>query len=225
MQDNMVNADAATGAESTATESQATNSGVKTFTQDEVNKIIAARLAKVENKYAEVDVEEYRSFKSAKAKQEEDALLKRNEFDKVLNQTKDHYSSQVNRLKQELEAIKVDGAIMNAASQLKVVAPDHVAKLLKTSVRLSEDGGVEVLDDKGQVRYNPASASPLTVDELVKEFVSKNPFYQAPGPVGSGSRNNLSAEQTKKINVADLDMKNPEHRKVYAEYRKSAGLA
>jgi hypothetical protein len=225
MQDNMVNADAATGAESTATESQATNSSVKTFTQDEVNKIIAARLAKVENKYAEVDVEEYRSFKSAKAKQEEDALLKRNEFDKVLNQTKDHYSSQVNRLKQELEAIKVDGAIVSAASQLKVVAPDHVAKLLKTSVRLSEDGGVEVLDDKGQVRYNPASASPLTVDELVKEFVSKNPFYQAPGPVGSGSRNNLSAEQTKKINVADLDMKNPEHRKVYAEYRKSAGLA
>jgi hypothetical protein len=225
MQDNMVNADAATGAESTATESQATNSSVKTFTQDEVNKIIAARLAKVENKYADIDVEEYRSFKSAKAKQEEDALLKRNEFDKVLNQTKDHYSSQVNRLKQELEAIKVDGAIVSAASQLKVVAPDHVAKLLKTSVRLSEDGSVEVLDDKGQVRYNPASASPLTVDELVKEFVSKNPFYQAPGPVGSGSKSNLSAEQTKKINVADLDMKNPEHRKVYAEYRKSAGLA
>jgi len=225
MQDNMANNEAATGAESQSTESQVTNASAKTFTQDEVNKIIAARLAKVENKYAEVDVEEYRAYKQTKAKQEEDALLKRQEFDKVLNQTKDHYSSQLNRLKQELETIKVDGAIMNAASAMKVVAPDHVAKLLKNSVRLSEDGSVEVLDEKGQVRYDPATAAPIGVDALVKEFVSKNPFYQAPGPAGTGSKSNLGAERPKQIDVASLDMKNPEHRKIYAEYRKSAGFA
>lgn len=224
MQDNMANNEAATGADAQSTESQVTNSSAKTFTQDEVNKIIAARLSKVESKYADVDVEEYRAFKQSKAKQEEDALLKRQEFDKVLNQTKDHYSGQLNKLKQELETIKVDGAIMNAASAMKVVAPDHVAKLLKGSVRLSEDGSVEVLDEKGQVRYNPETAAPLGVAELVQEFVAKNPFYQAPGPAGTGSKSNLSAEQAKKVNVASLDMKNPEHRKIYAEYRKSAGL-
>ena len=163
MQENMVqNATTDTGSAVEQDNSQAATSSAKTFTQDEVNKIIAARLAKVENKYAEVDLDEYRTFKSAKAKQEEDALIKRQEFDKVLNQTKEHYTSQMSRLKQELETIKVDGAILSAASQLKVVAPEHVAKLLKGNVRLSEDGHVEVLDDKGQVRYNPESASPLT---------------------------------------------------------------
>lgn len=220
----MANNEAATGADSQATQSQVNTSQEKMFSQDEVNKIISARLAKVESKYAEVDLDEYRSFKQSKAKQEEDALLKRQEFDKVLNQTKDHYTSQLARLKGELETIKVDGAIMNAASAMKVVAPDHVAKLLKSSVRLSEDGAVEVLDEKGQVRYNPETAAPLGVADLVQEFVSKNPFYQAPGPAGTGSRSNLSAEQAKKVNVASLDMKNPEHRKIYAEYRKSAGL-
>ena len=225
MQENMVqNATTDTGSAVEQDNSQVQASPAKTFTQDEVNKIIAARLAKVENKYAEVDLDEYRTFKQTKAKQEEDALIKRQEFDKVLNQTKDHYSSQMAKLKQELETIKVDGAILSAASQLKVVAPDHVAKLLKSNVRLGEDGQVEVLDNKGQVRYNPETATPLSVDELVKEFVKSNPFYQSPGPAGSGSKSNLGAERPKQIDVAALDMKNPEHRKVYAEYRKSAGI-
>jgi hypothetical protein len=223
MQDNMVqNATTDTGSavEQDNSQVQASNS-VKTFTQDEVNKIITARLAKVENKYADIDVEEYKQFKTAKQKQEEDALIKRQEFDKVLNQTKDHYSNQLSKLKQELETIKVDGAILSSASNLKVVAPDHVAKLLKGNVRLGEDGQVEVLDDKGQVRYNAATATPLTVDELVKEFVKTNPFYQAPGPAGSGSRSNMNAERSGSVDISKLDMKNPEHRKIYAEYRKT----
>jgi hypothetical protein len=223
MQENMVqNATTDTGSavEQDNSQVQASNSA-KTFTQDEVNKIITARLAKVENKYADIDVEEYKQFKTAKQKQEEDALIKRQEFDKVLNQTKDHYSNQLSKLKQELETIKVDGAILSSASNLKVVAPDHVAKLLKGNVRLGEDGQVEVLDDKGQVRYNAATATPLTVDELVKEFVKTNPFYQAPGPAGSGSRSNMNAERSGSVDISKLDMKNPEHRKIYAEYRKT----
>lgn len=222
MQDNMVqNATTDTGSAVEQENSQVQASSVKTFTQDEVNKIITARLAKVENKYADIDVEEYKQFKTAKQKQEEDALIKRQEFDKVLNQTKDHYTNQLSKLKQELETIKVDGAILSSASNLKVVAPDHVAKLLKGNVRLGEDGQVEVLDDKGQVRYNAATATPLTVDELVKEFVKTNPFYQAPGPAGSGSRSNMNAERSGSVDISKLDMKNPEHRKIYAEYRKT----
>lgn len=220
MQENMVqNATTDTGSAVEQDNSQVqASSSVKTFTQDEVNKIITARLAKVENKYADIDVEEYKQFKTAKQKQEEDALIKRQEFDKVLNQTKEHYSSQMSRLKQELETIKVDGAILSAASNLKVVAPDHVAKLLKGNVRLGEDGQVEVLDDKGQVRYNPESASPLTVDDLVKEFVKTNPFYQAPGPAGSGSRSNMNAERSGSIDISKLDMKNAQDRALYKQH-------
>lgn len=219
MQDNMETG-TATGADSLTNESQAaTNQQVKTFTQDEVNKIVASRLAKVESKYADVNIDEYREFKNARAKQEEDALIKRQEFDKVLTQTKDHYQGQIGALKRELETIKVDGAIMNAASQLKVVAPDHVAKLLKSNVRLGEGGQVEVLDDKGEVRYNAESATPLTVDELVKEFVSKNPFYRAPGPAGTGSKNNGSAERVSTVDLTKLDLKNPRDRELYRQFK------
>lgn len=222
MQENMENNGTATGADSLTNESQATtNQQVKTFTQDEVNKIVASRLAKVESKYADVNIDEYRAFQTARAKQEEDALIKRQEFDKVLTQTKDHYQGQIGALKRELETIKVDGAIMNAASQLKVVAPDHVAKLLKSNVRLGEDGQVEVLDEKGQVRYNAESASPLTVDDLVKEFVGKNPFYRAPGPAGTGSKNNVAAERTTTIDVSKLDMKNAKDRELYRQFKSS----
>lgn len=212
----MENTGTSTGAVS-VNDNQVTTNQEKMFSQDEVNKIISARLAKVENKYADIDLDEYKQFKTARQKSEEDALIKRQEFDKVLNQTKDHYSSQMSRLKSELETIKVDGAILSAASSLKVVAPDHVAKLLKGNVRLSEDGQVEVLDDKGQVRYDAATATPLTVDQLVQEFVKTNPFYQAAGPAGSGSRSNMSAERSGSVDISKLDMKSATDRALYKQ--------
>lgn len=216
--------------ENTATEGSnqdttaTTNSG-KTFTQDEVNRIVTQRLAQFERKFSGIDVDEYRALKEAQAQKEQEQAIKRQEFDKVLNQTKDHYNGQVQKLRQELESIKIDGAIVNAAAGMKAVQPQHVARLLKGQVRLGEDGHVEVLDDKGGVRYNPETATPLSVEELVGEFIRQNPFYQSPGPSGSGSKSNVVSDPAKKFNLNELDMKNPEHRKMYAEYRKASGIA
>lgn len=219
---NQVASDATEG--NTQDTTATTNSG-KTFTQDEVNRIVTQRLAQFERKFADIDVSEYRALKEAQAQKEQEQAIKRQEFDKVLNQTKEHYNGQVQKLRSELEAIKVDGAIVNAAANFKAVQPQHVARLLKGQVRLGEDGHVEVLDDKGGVRYNPETASPLTVEELVGEFIRQNPFYQSPGPSGSGSKSNLVSDAPKKMNLGELDMKNPEHRKAYAEYRKASGIA
>lgn len=211
--------------EGTREEPTANNNSGKTFTQDEVNRIVTQRLAQFERKFNGIDVDEYRALKDAQAQKEQEQAIKRQEFDKVLNQTKEHYNGQVAKLRTELESIKIDGAIVNAASTMKAVQPQHVARLLKSQVRLGEDGHVEVLDDKGAVRYNPESAAPFTVEELVGEFMRQNPYYQSPGPSGSGSKSNMVSDTPKKLNLQELDMKNPEHRKMYAEYRKSVGIA
>jgi hypothetical protein len=44
-------------------------------------------------------------------------------------------------------------------------------------------------------------------------------------PSTTNTKSNISAGDSKKFDINKLDMKNPEHRKAYAEYRKSAGIA
>lgn len=210
----------------TTSTTNTTSEGVaKTFTQEEVNEIVQRRLAQVQKKFGEVDLEEYRQLKELKTKQEQANLLKREKFDEVLQQVKSASDAQIQKLKQELHAIKVDGSLISAASAKKSVAPDKVAALLKSSVRLADDGSVEVLDDKGQARYNPLTAAPLTVEELVDEFLQANPFFVQAGPSGTGSQSNRqSSTDIGVLDITKLDMKKPEDRKIYAEYRKKAGI-
>jgi hypothetical protein len=227
MSDNtLVNDNAGSNEGTAASTTNTTSEGVaKTFTQDEVNEIVQRRLTQVQKKFGEVDLDEYRELKELRNKQEQATLLKREKFDEVLQQVKSASDAQINKLKNELHAIKVDGSLISAASSKKSVAPDKVAALLKSSVRLADDGSVEVLDDKGQARYNPLTAAPLTVEELVDEFLHANPFFVQAGPSGTGSQSNRQTTSDKgTLDISSLDMKNPEHRKVYAEYRKKVGI-
>jgi N-methylhydantoinase B/oxoprolinase/acetone carboxylase alpha subunit len=60
---------------------------------------------------------------------------------------------------------------------------------------------------------------------LVTDFLKENPHFVQAAPAGSGARPSAQGKSKAEIDVSKLDMKNPEHRKVYAEYRKTAGLA
>ena len=51
------------------------------------------------------------------------------------------------------------------------------------------------------------------------------PHFVAPTPATTNGRSNISNGSPSKVDITKLDMKNPEHRKVYADYRKTAGLA
>jgi hypothetical protein len=86
------------------------------------------------------------------------------------------------------------------------------------------DGEVEVVDTKGSVRYNDAGA-PIGVDDLVKEFLDGNPHFKAASPATTNTKSNVSPGTSSKIDLTKLDFKNPEHRKAYAEHRKTNGLA
>ena len=63
-----------------------------------------------------------------------------------------------------------------AASRNNAVSAEQVSQLLKGSVKLSEDGSVEVYDTNGTPRYNDKGEL-LTVDELVSDFLTANPHF------------------------------------------------
>jgi len=224
--DNQI-ATATTDTVSKTEQAQADNQPAKTYSQAELDAIAAEvrrkTEAKFDKKYGQVDVEKYQALM---AKEESEKIAKaqeKSEFEKLLKENAEKFNSKISSLTSELTKIKVDGALINAASTKKAVNPDQVARLVRDSVRMSETGEVEVIDPKtGQTRYTD-NGDPLTIDGLVGEFLTTNPHFVSAGQPGGGSKSNTNAEGISKVDVTKLDMTNPEHRKQYAEYRKKLG--
>ncbi len=123
-------------------------------------------------------------------------------------------------IQSEIKTIKVDGALLNAASNYKAVAPKQVADLLKNSVRLTDEGSVEVIDStSGNVRYNE-NGEPLTTDSLVKEFMSQNPWFATANSAGSGSQSNVNHNSVdRSIDINKLDLSKAKDRELYKKLR------
>jgi len=208
-------------AESGTTQNQAET---RTFSQEDVDRIVQNRLKQVERKFEGVDIDEYQQLKTAKLEQEKASMLKREQFEELLQQQKSEYDQEMSTLRSQLEKVHVDGALLSAAAKHQAVNPDHVANLLKSQVRLGENNQVEVLDAEGNVRYNTQTATPVSLDDLLGEFIQTNQYFRAPAPSGTGSNSNTNAKALREVNVSDLDMKNPEHRAKYKEIRKQMGI-
>jgi hypothetical protein len=207
-------------------ENQAT---VKTYTQKEVDDMMAktksAVMKKISSKYEELgDPEELKNIVSNYQKVQQEQQLKRGEFDKVIQELASKKDAEIQKRDRIIESFKVETPIVEAASRFRAVAPDQVKALIRNNVRLNQDGDVEVLDDKGQARYDD-SGRLLSVDSYVQEFLSKNPHFVSAAPATTNTKSNVTANTTKKLDISKLDMKNPEHRKIYSDYRKTAGLA
>lgn len=190
----------------------------KTFTQDEVNEIISRRVSQMKAKYSDIDVDEYKQLRAFKEQMEEESLIKKQDFESLLKKHKEKADNEIATLRSELQKIKVDGALINAASKAKALAPEQVAKLLKEQVKLESDGSVVVLDESGQPRYND-DAEPYTVDSLVEEFLSSNQFFRAAGPSGTGSASNVADVKSNEFDLSQLDMTKAEHREIYKKMR------
>lgn len=190
----------------------------KVFTQEQVNEIVAKRISQVNKRYSEVDVDEYRELKTLRQQQDEEQMMKRQEFEKLLKQTKSKADEEVHTLRGELEKIKVDGALISAASKSGSVNPEHIAELLKKNVRLDANGTVNVIDSEGNIRYND-SADPMSVEELTESFLNENTYYRVAGPSGSGSQSNTDTTSTESASLETLDMTRPDHRAIYKKWK------
>jgi DNA-binding transcriptional regulator YbjK len=194
-----------------------TDQETKTFTQEDVDRIIANRLKQVERKFEGIDIEEYQTLKSQQEQAREAEMMKKNQFEELLQKQKSEADSRITQLQNELQRVQIDGALLNAASKHKAVNPEHVAQLMKSAVRLNESGQVEVIDSDGNVRYDTNNALPVSVDQAVEEFLTQNAYFRTANPSGSGSSGNVKHTTSREVKLSDLDMSNPEHRKIFKE--------
>ena len=192
--------------------------------QSEVDKIVERRLAREKSKYEKmysgIDPEQARKLLQEKENKEMEDQKARGEFEKILKEQAEKSNKEIAGLRSEIEKVKVDGALLNAASKNSAINPDQVKDLLKSNVKLTEDGKVEILAENNQPMYNK-DGDLKSIDEYVKDFITDNPHFQTATPSGSGSKANLGKVDAKPFNLADLDMTKPEDRKQYAEYKKA----
>ena len=200
----------------------------KTYTQEQVD-AIASKVRKTEEskvlrKFDGIDVERYQTF-IAKEEQSKIAEAKRKgEFEKVLQTQAEKSSVTINKLTGELTKIKVEGALLNAASTKKAINPEQVVRLVREQVKMSNTGDVEIIDSKtGQTRYSDTGEA-LSCSDLVSEFLKSNPHFVQAGPAGAGSSSNTKTDIPSNVDISKLDMNNPEHRKLYATLRKERGI-
>jgi hypothetical protein len=204
----------------TDTTAEINSQDLRTFTQDEVDAIVKARLAKQSKKYEEVDMSEYRSLKKAAEEKELEERKARGEFEKILQEQKQKHDQQLAALKNQLHKEKVEGSLLKVAGSRNAVNPEQVASLLQNKVKLGDDGEVYVLNDNGEIAYDTDAATPLGVDKLVNSFLDANPHFLRAGPSGSGSEKSVEEKSGSTIDISQLDMKNPAHRQKYAELKR-----
>ena len=192
--------------------------------QVDIDKVVKDRLYRQEQKILnELGVGSLDDVKAAideRRKAEEEKQLERGKFDEVIKKKTQEYNDKLTKLEAELRDERVDKQLINAASKHKAINPEQIKSLLKNNVHLNKDGKVEVVDNSGTPRYNK-DGDLLTVDEAVQEFLTQNAHFQAATPSGSGSVSNVGKSDTNKtLNISELDMNNPEDRKIYAEYKR-----
>jgi hypothetical protein len=201
---------------------------VKTYTQEEVDNMMARTKGAIQKKYEKTlaelgDIDELRQLKTTHEQQQLELQKKRGDFDRIIADLAAKKDAEIQRRDQIIREYTVDVPLVTAAANYKAVNAEQVRTLLKPSVRLGEDGQVEIVDKEGKVRYSD-SGQPFKVEDLVKEFLDTNPHFKAATPATSSGKSNIGQKQ-EKVDISKLDMKNSEHRKIYAEYRKANGIA
>ena len=221
--------DNATDAATLEQGNQAEVSESKTYTQKEVDDMMARMRGSIERKvlkpYEELgDPNELRALREAEEKRQRDEQIKRGEFEKTLQELAAKKDDEIRKRDVVITEYKVNSPLLDAAAKHRAVAPEQVRALLGSSVRLGESGEVEVLDTSGNVRYDD-SGKPVAVDVLVKEFLDSNPHFVQPGASTTNTRSQVSpTSASSKFSLDSLDLTNAEHRKMYKEAREKGLL-
>jgi len=208
--------------EPTATEAELTQA--KTFSQEELDRIVADRIARENRKFDKklngINLDEARDLLEQREQAELEAKKQRGEFDAILKQTVEKKENEINSYKARLQETLIDGALTASASRNNAVDSTQVTQLLKNSTRLNADGNVEIVDSNGTPRYNDKGEL-LTVDEMVGEFLTANPHFVKASPGGAGTLGNAggSTSQPEKSMDWMVDNWNDGGKEMYAKMK------
>ena len=195
----------------------------KSYSQKEVDDMMARMkssiMKKVTKPYEDLgDPEELRQLKSEAEQRRTAEQLKRGEFEKTLQELAHKKDQEIQKRDSIIKEYKVNSPLISAAAKYRAVNADQVKALLSNNVRLNDDGEVEVVDNRGTVRYNDRG-EPLGVDDLVREFLDSNPHFVSATPATINSRSNINQGPSEGIDITKLDMSLAAHRKIYAQAR------
>lgn len=201
-----------------------TNSQVsKTFTQDEVNAILAKSKTQLEKKlsgkYADLgEPDELRDIVTNYRKQQQDLEVKKGNFEKVMADAISKKEAEIAKRDNIIREFKLEQPLMNYAAQYRSVNPAQVKQLLRNNLRLNEEGDVEVLDEKGTVRYSE-KGKPLSVEQYVQEWLQSNPHFVSATPATTNTNGGVRDNSPGPVDLGSLDLTRSDHRKIYAQAR------
>ncbi len=167
----------------------------------------AAKALKAEQeKYAGVDVDEYKRFKTEADNKDTEDLKKKGQFDefiekqnKKLADQKAEYEARLKAKDDELDKIIVDNGLRKAF-EAGGVMPDRITdavQLIRSRAKRNDKGDLIILDEDGET---PLDASPETfAKELFKE--QKPWLYAASGAGGSGAQGSGNGNGTGKKTI------------------------
>lgn len=221
MSDNTLAQEHATDAVVETTENQA--QAEKTYTQAEFDNHMAglknSLTKRFEKQFAELgDLEELKQLKANAEQQKREEAMKRGEFEKLLQELAAKKDAEIQKRDSVIREYKVNTPLLNAAAKYKSVNPEQVRQLLSSQIALNEEGGTDVVDAQGNVRYTDAGTA-LSVDDLVQEFLNSNPHFVQPAPSTTNTKSSTTAPRSESFDISKLDFKNPEHRERYKKAR------
>ena len=191
----------------------------KLFTQEQIDNIIKTRLEAEKSKYDKKLQEEENQKAELLKEQELKEAKSKADIEKIMQERLSEKDLELQKVKDQIKKEKVDNSILSIANKEKSINAQQVVALLKNEVKYNDDGRIEVVDNNSNVRYN-SSGELLTIEDRVKEFLDSNPHFRQGSLSGSGSQSAIGGKTVKPFNLQDLDLTNPEDRKIYAEYRK-----
>lgn len=210
------------------TENQA--QATKTYSQKEVDDMMARMKSSLQKKllkpYEDLgDPDELRQLRTEAEKRQQEQQIKRGEFEKTLQELAAKKDAEIQKRDSVIKEYKVNSPLLSAAAKYRAVNAEQVKALLSSNVRLNSEGDVEVVDTQGKVRYQD-NGTAFGVEDLVREFLDSNPHFVSATPATTNSKSNIvnSVTNGANIDISKLDMKNPDHRKLYAEAQKGQGI-
>jgi len=194
----------------------------KVYTEAEVNDMMARLKGSLTKKFTKQfedlgDPDELRAIKQDYEKRKHDEQKKRGEFDKIIAELAEKKDQEIRKRDEIIRNYTVDMPLVDHAARLGAVNPTQVKQLLKPYVRMSDSGEVEILDDKGSIRYSD-KGQPFGVSDLVQEFLDTNLHFKSAGPATTQSKSNIGSSP-KKIDIKSLNMKDPAQRRLYQEMK------
>ncbi len=206
-------------------QSNDTNQEERNFSQADVDKIVQARLEKYKRRFSDIDLNEYKTLKAQEEEREIEAMKKREEFDDILKNQKQKYTSEIDTLRSELTSLKVDGTLLAVASGRNAVNPEQVKTLLKQNVGLDETGRPVVFDANKSVVYDPDTSEPQTIESFVNKWLDDNPHFlrSTPGGVVSGGSQGATPN-VNGVDLSSLDLTKPADRQKYKQLKAEGKL-